>query len=114
MTGDDYGPMGPGQGPGWDRDDLRWEMHDGIGLGWGGWLLLGLLFLLLVAILVTGVVLLARATARRPSPTGGHQGRLPAEGILEERFARGEIDEQEFVRRRSMIRGVPPDGAGTP
>ena len=30
--------------------------------------------------------------------------------ILEERFARGEIDQEEFERRRAVLRGEPPRG----
>ncbi|WP_211266209.1 SHOCT domain-containing protein, partial [Streptomyces catenulae] len=56
-----------------------------------------------------------------PPPPPGTPGRpLPAEQILAERYARGEIDEEEYHRRLTTLRGSPsgttePPGApGSP
>jgi putative membrane protein len=58
-----------------------------------------LVLLLLVALVIAGVVLLVRRVgARRDGP--GHE----AERVLAERFARGEIDDDEFARRRNALR----------
>lgn len=57
-----------------------------------------IVLLLLIAVLITGVVLVVRHFASRPQAAGG------AENVLAERFARGEIDEAEYQRRRSALR----------
>ncbi|MGH8926015.1 MAG: SHOCT domain-containing protein [Acidimicrobiia bacterium] len=65
---------------------------------WGaGWLL----WLLFIVLLVVGLVILVRALAER---TGTTEGRSSALGILEERFARGDIDAEEFEARRQALR----------
>ena len=56
-----------------------------------------LVLLVVVALIVTLVTLVARR--------GGQGSRGGAEHILTERFARGEIDEAEFRRRRDALRG---------
>jgi len=81
-------------------------------MGWGGgggWygMILGPLFMILVlAVLVAAVVLLIRwAGGQWPGTASPHQappGRTPLE-ILRERFARGEIDKQEFEDRRRVL-----------
>lgn len=64
------------------------------------------LFWLWPLLVVVGVVLLgyvivrARPGARTEDPP---QGRDAARRVLDERFARGEIDEQEYRRRRSAL-----------
>jgi len=63
--------------------------------GWGGWL--G--STLAVLVLVGGVLVLLFLLQRRPGE------RDTAERILAERFARGEIDEEEYRRRRQALRG---------
>lgn len=60
------------------------------------------LWLLFVAVLVVGVVLLVRALTERSS--GGGALDTTALRILEERFARGEIDRDEFEERRRTLR----------
>ena len=45
-------------------------------------------------------------------PVAGHQD--PAMDILRRRFAAGEIDAEEFERRRSLLQGGPPVPAATP
>jgi putative membrane protein len=70
----------------------NWPMHGDDGSTWlGAGLLVGLL--LLTAVLV--LLLLGR-----PSPTGDESARR----ILDERFARGELDEREYQARRSALR----------
>ena len=75
------------------------------GGGGGGHRGLGILLVLIVlALIVTGIVLLVRhySTPRRdtevPTPA------TSAEQVLADRFARGEIDEAEFVSRRNALR----------
>ncbi len=107
LTTNDYGPMGPGRGRGWDgRDDYMWGMHDG--LGWGGWLFLGLMTLLLVGLVVGLVLLVVRSTSGRGAGQVPGAPASTAEHLLDERFARGEIDEEEYLRRRSVLRGGGP------
>ncbi|MGI8518004.1 MAG: SHOCT domain-containing protein [Acidimicrobiia bacterium] len=67
-------------------------------MGWGGALALWLLVLLAIA---AGIVWLVRILGDRPSQN------VPANSamrILEERFARGEIDQDEFEERRRTLR----------
>jgi putative membrane protein len=103
---DYYGPMRRGDRRGWG-DDFMWGMHDGP--GWGGWLVMGLLTLLLVGLVVGLVLLAVRSAGARPGAPGQPAGRGPgpAEHLLDERFARGEIDEEEYLRRREVLRGGP-------
>lgn len=62
-----------------------------------GW---GLLWLLFLAVLIAGVVLLVRALSERGSAEGSGSSALR---ILEERFARGEIDREEFEEKRRTL-----------
>ncbi|HEU4515336.1 MAG TPA: SHOCT domain-containing protein [Nocardioidaceae bacterium] len=111
VTLNDYGPMGPRDGRGWNgRDDFMWGMHDG--LGWGGWLLMGLMTLLVVGLLVGLVLLVVRSTSGRGAVSGSGAPASTAEHLLDERFARGEIDEEEYLRRRSVLRGGQPAPGG--
>ena len=77
--------------------------HHGMwGGGWGG-MLFGLIMLLLViAAIVAVVVLVVRFMAGSGSGTAKPSGKTPAD-ILEERFARGEIDAEEFEERRRVL-----------
>ncbi|MBI4258946.1 MAG: SHOCT domain-containing protein [Actinobacteria bacterium] len=57
------------------------------------------------------LVWLLVALVRRPG--GGDAPRAPSSealGILEERYARGEISREEFLERRSVLTGTPPSG----
>jgi putative membrane protein len=68
------------------------------GAGWGAWLMMGLFVLGFWALIVFGGLALWRA-AKGQSSGGGDARRL-----LDERFARGEIDEQEYTARRDLLR----------
>jgi putative membrane protein len=76
--------------------------HGGM-TGWG-WVLMSLSTLLFWAVLVAAGLLLFRALSRVPRDT--HPvGRSTPEQVLAERFARGEIDEDEYRRRLAVLRG---------
>jgi putative membrane protein len=66
------------------------------GWGWAGWFVPSLTTLLLIGVLVTLIVLLMRRPGERAPDTAGQ--------ILADRFARGDIDEDEYQRRRQVLR----------
>lgn len=70
----------------------------GIGMGWGV-ITMTLLGVLLVGLLVAATVVLTRYAGRGLS--GGPGG---PEQVLAARFARGEIDEQEYRARLAALR----------
>ena len=72
--------------------------------GDGRWLVMGLMMLLLWGLLIAFVVWVVRSTrgpAPHPDSSGGTSSK--ANALLAERFARGEIDEEEFRRRRDLL-----------
>lgn len=81
----------------------------GNGWGWGGWFLMAVMMVVFWGLLITGVVALVRYAGgpRRADQPGG-AGTPPepgrAEDVLAERYARGEIDEDEYRRRLATLR----------
>ncbi len=69
--------------------------------GMGAWIVMVLLVLLFWAAVITSIVLLFRRTGTAQGAAPTHHD---AERILNERFARGEIDAEEFSARRSALR----------
>ena len=59
---------------------------------------------LVIAGITYVVVALTRGSGRRPHENGEHGSRAPT--ILDERLARGEIDEEEYLRRRDLLRSM--------
>lgn len=72
------------------------------GMGWGGWLLMSLTTVGFWALVVFGIVALFRGTREGGAP-GGPSRDSGAEHILDERFARGEIDAEEYRRRMQVL-----------
>ena len=67
--------------------------------GWGwGMAIFGLLFMMLMVSLVVWLIWLA---TRRPGSS--HAGRRGAADLLDERYARGEIDSDEYLERKSNL-----------
>ncbi|MEU9794393.1 hypothetical protein AB0E27_27875 [Streptomyces sparsogenes] len=86
--------------------------YDG-GWGWGGWFFMAVFMVLFWALVIFGIVALVRYFSGSPHdrPSGRHPssgepgwGSRRAEDLLAERFARGEIDEDEYKRRLALLR----------
>lgn len=90
------------------NDDERWRMHDQAG---AGWLMVVLMLVVVIAVVVVAVALLRGTVPTAAGTAAATPGRAPgARAILQERFARGEIDEQDF---RSRMRALDEEGPGT-
>jgi len=78
----------------------------GNGWGWPGWILMTGFMVVFWAAVIIGIVLAVRYLAgpRHPSPGPPTHGPSRPEAILAERFARGEIDEDEYRRRMTALR----------
>jgi putative membrane protein len=81
--------------------------------GWG-YALMSVSMVLFWGLVILGIVVLVRFLAR-PSQSAGGAGvpRATAEQVLAERFARGEIDEQEYQSRLATLRGKQQSTSGT-
>ncbi len=73
------------------------------GYGWAGWLVMGGMMLVFWSLLIFGGIALWRAVTR--ADHGPRQtDERSAERLLDERFARGELDIEEYTRRRDLLR----------
>jgi putative membrane protein len=91
---------------------MFWYDHHGGG-GWA-WLAMSVSMFLFLALIIVVAVLIVRALSRSGPVHGEHPGPRggPApEQILAERYARGEIDEEEYRRRLAVLRDSPPGGS---
>ncbi len=78
------------------------DTYDGFGhMMWGGGhgMFGGLMMLIFWALIIGLIVLAVRGFSNRPDPGTGQS----AVDILREPYARGEIDEDEFERRRAKL-----------
>lgn len=106
---------------------MRFAPYHPFALGWGAWVLGILLTIAFWGLLITAVIWLIRSL-RRPGPRASYGGPAapaapgwpggphvpPAEQILAERFARGEIGEDEYRARLTTLRGGPTAPPGPP
>jgi putative membrane protein len=78
-------------------------------IGWGGGLAMvgGLAGIAFWILLIALIVLLARRI-RTTVPASGES----ALRLLEERYARGEITQEDFLERRGVLGGKPPGAVG--
>ncbi|MEU9759017.1 hypothetical protein AB0D98_04305 [Streptomyces sp. NPDC047987] len=87
--------------------------YDG-GWGWGGWFVMTVIMILFWALLIAGVITLVHHFTRgqhshqsgQPPASPPGRGSQRAEDVPAERFARGEIDEDEYKRRVTLLPGV--------
>jgi putative membrane protein len=69
--------------------------------GWGGWLMMTLIMVAFWALLVLGAVAVYRSL--RDDDRHSPHGRDSAEQVLRERFARGEIDAEQYARQQAVL-----------
>lgn len=80
-------------------------MMYGYGWSWGWGLAVGMFILILVPGIVLAIVLAVRPWGHPPgADIDEGTSRSRARAILEERFARGEIDDEEFRCRSETLR----------
>jgi putative membrane protein len=98
-TGFAVAPLAYGQGYGYGPGGMMG------GYGWGGGSGFGMIGMLLWWVLIVlGIVLLAKWLFSG-GPGGGRASGDRALEILKERYARGEIDKQEFEEKKRDLRG---------
>ena len=86
--------------PGW------WYRHPGWGPG--GWIWIASMVLFWGGLLAVAVYQIRR----RPAAATSEAGTGPAEMTLAERYARGEIDAEEYRRRQAVLRERRDEGPG--
>ncbi|HET8641636.1 MAG TPA: SHOCT domain-containing protein [Pseudonocardiaceae bacterium] len=80
-------------------------MHWGYGMGGAGWLFMIIGTLLLWSLVVAAIVALVSYPRGRQS---GPADQTPTpQQVLADRFARGEIDEEEYRRRVDVLSATP-------
>ena len=77
---------------------MGWYFGD---FGWAGWLVMTLMMLVFWGLLIFGGVAVFRSLRRDDTiPTSG---RSDPQQLLDERFARGEIDADEYQERSQLL-----------
>lgn len=82
-----------------------WHMGSGMMGGWGmGWF--GMIFMLLFwGLVIVGLVLLIKWLVQTTRKGGTSNGGTRALDILKERYARGEINKEEFEDKKKVLTG---------
>jgi putative membrane protein len=78
------------------------------GHGMGGWsmVLMSVSGLLFWGLIITGIVFLVRSTGRGGQPGAVATQTPTPQQVLAARFARGEIDDEEYTRRLQVLGGA--------
>ena len=81
---------------------MMWWNND---VGWGGWIVLTLIMVAFWSLVIFGVVAMFRGDRDTQPANPRPRERNPLQ-ILDERFARGEIDVDEYHARQRVLRPV--------
>ena len=76
----------------------------GGGWGWVGWIITAVVLVVIFAALIAAVVVAIRYLSGHRGGPGASQQARGAEDVLAERFARGEIDADEYRQRVTLLR----------
>lgn len=74
--------------------------------GWAGWLVMTLMMVAFWGLVVWGLVAIFRGTTGSEGDRSTEGGRRDPLKILDERFARGEIDADEYRSRKDVLRSA--------
>lgn len=90
-----------------------WWGHGGWGAG--GWVAMALMMLLFAGLVAALLVWVVSSASKSTAAQGTLESKLPSpDSVLADRFARGEIDEDEFTRRRDALHGTRGGPRGSP
>lgn len=78
-------------------------------VGWGGWILMSLAMVVFWGLVIFAVVAIFRSTSKDTERSDRVTRPDPMQ-ILDERFARGEIDVDDYHARREVLRTAKNDG----
>lgn len=70
--------------------------------GWGGWVVMTVAMVVFFAVVIAAVVVAVRSVGggmRPVAPSG-----CTPQDVLADRFARGEVDDEEYHRRMALLR----------
>ncbi|MEV4133801.1 SHOCT domain-containing protein [Dactylosporangium sp. NPDC049742] len=87
-------------------------MYWGNGMGGWGIVLMTVSNLLFWGLVIAGIVLLVRGVGRGGQVDTSSGQRSTPQQVLADRFARGEIDEDEYTRRLQVLSGAHTHGPG--
>ena len=82
---------------------------DGFGMGWGG---MGIGMLLFWGLIIAAIVVLVRGFGAGPGKSASTVRDNTPLDILRERYARGEVDKNEFEQKRRDISASQKEGGG--
>ena len=80
-----------------------WMNYEGYGMGWHGLGWLGMAFFWLILILLVLAVVKYLKRGRGSNAPDGEK-KPDALAVLEERYARGEIDREEYLQKRDDLK----------
>lgn len=102
--GGDLRPYRARDHPAHDRIVMYYDGHD-TGWGPGRWIVMGLMMLAFWGLLAALVVYLVRNLGHRPGDDRSAAVKRPDDAmrILDERFARGDIDADDYNQRREVL-----------
>lgn len=73
----------------------------------GDWVAMSLMMVAFWGLVAALVVWVVRSLSNKPSQTGNSQSQPASpDDVLADRFARGEINEDEFTSRRAVLHGT--------
>ena len=74
--------------------------------GWGGWMLFhGIFSLVLLLLAIAGIVALVRLIMKPAAHPAETSRRSPGLDVLEQRYASGEIDRDEYLQKKGDLGG---------